>query len=122
MLLIHDDQPEVPYRREEGRTGADDHTDLPPPDPLPLVVPGAPGDAAVEDGDLPLRKPAADAGEELRRQGDLRDEVDRAAVAPEDLGDGLEVDLRLAASRHAVEEAGGETDLRRGTGGSLPAR
>ncbi len=61
MLLVHDDQPEVPHRRKEGRPGADDHPDLPPSDPLPLIVPGAPGDAAVEDRDLPLRKPAADA-------------------------------------------------------------
>ena len=108
MLFVHDDQTEVTHRRKEGRPGADDHPDLPPPDPLPLIVPDAPGDAAVDDRDLPLRKPAADAREELRRKGDLRDEVNRAAAAPEDLRDSPEVYLRLAASRHPVEKAGGE--------------
>ncbi len=109
VLLIHDDQPEVPDRRKKGRPGADDQTDIAAPEPFPLVIPHAPGDAAVEDGDLPLRKPFADAGEELRREGDLRDEIDRAAAVPKDLIDGLEVNLGLAASRHAMEEERGET-------------
>ena len=54
-------------------------------------------------------KSAPDAGDELCREGDLRDKVDRAAVALKDFGDGSEVDLRLAAPRHTVEETGGET-------------
>ena len=56
MLLINDNQPEVPYRREEGPTGAHHHPDLPSSDPLPLIIPGALGDAAAEDGDLPFRE------------------------------------------------------------------
>ena len=105
MLLVHNDKPEVPDRREKGRPGADDEIDPAAADPLPLIVPGAPGYAAVNDGDLPLREAALDAREKLRREGDLRYKVDRAAAVPEHLIDSPQIDLGFPASRHAVEQS-----------------
>ena len=108
MLFVHDDQAEIPDRGEKGRTGADDQADLALPYPFPLIIPCTLRDAAVKHGHLLPREPIADAGDQLGREGDFRDEVDRAARAIKDLGDGPEIDFRLAAARHAVEKAGGE--------------
>jgi hypothetical protein len=109
VLFIHDDQAKIPDRRKKSRSGADDQTDIAAAELFPLIIPRALGDAAVNDGDLLLREPFTDAGKKLRREGDLRDKIDRAAAAPKNFIDGPEVHFGLAASRHAVEEAGGET-------------
>ena len=63
MLLVHDDQPERPDRREDRRPRADDDVDVAAPDALPLVVALAVGQAAVLDRDALAER----AAEERRR-------------------------------------------------------
>ncbi len=68
---------------------------------------------------MPFRRAAAEAlreaFEELHRQRDLRQQDQHLLVRAQRLGDRLEIDFRLARSRHAVEQADRET-LRRHIG------
>ncbi len=61
----------------------------------------------MEDGDG-VAEAGPEAVAELRGEGDLRDEDDRPAAVVEGRGDGLEVDLGLAAAGDPVEEGDGE--------------
>ena len=103
VLLVHDDEPEVGHRGEDGRAGADDDPRLPRPDALALVAPLGLGQRGVQHRDA-LAEACREAAQRLRRQGDLRHEHDRPAAAPERRRAGLEVDLGLAAARRAVQE------------------
>ncbi|UUY02080.1 hypothetical protein LRS13_15305 [Svornostia abyssi] len=70
---------------------------------MPLVAALGGGELGVQDGD---RVPEAigEAGDDLRGQGDLRDEDDRRAPAGERRRGRLEVDLGLARPGDAVQE------------------
>src|SRR5262249_12604987 len=58
---------------------------------------------------VPFRRPGAEtrgeAVKKLRGQGDFRQEYKPLARLSEDLGDRLEIDLRLARSGHAFEQS-----------------
>ena len=103
VLLVDDDQPEIGNRREHRGARSDDHPRVALPDAPPLVVPLPRRELAVQHGHRPPEaRPRGP--QEHRRQADLGDEDDRAAAPFERRLDGTEVDLRLAAAGHAVEQ------------------
>ena len=59
----------------------------------------------MEHGD-PLAKPGAEPAYGLGGQGDLRHQHNGRASRRKGLGNGLQIDLRLAAARYAVEQKG----------------
>ena len=103
MLLVDADDAEPRQRREHRRARADDDRRLAGDDPLALVAPLGVGQRRVEDGDA-VAEALAEAAERLRREGDLRDEDDRAEPTLERRGAGPEVDLGLAAPGRAGEQ------------------
>ena len=103
MLFVHDDEPEIADGREDGGTGADDDARLAASDPLALVPPLRLAERRVQNRDA-LAETGSEPTHRLRRQGDLGDEHDCSEPASERRCTGLEVDLRLAASRRAVQE------------------
>jgi len=108
VLLVYDDQAQVPDGREDGRPGAHDDLRLAPGDPAPLVVAQRRPDPAVQDGDLLRGKPAFQPAHKLGRQRDLRDEVQDSAAPADCFGDGVDVHLRLSAARDAVQQVRGK--------------
>ena len=103
VLLVDDDEAGVGERREERRPGADDHVRLAPADEVPLVEALARREARVEDGDV-VAEAAAEAADRLGRERDLGNEHEGAAALFQRMFDGVEVDLRLARARDAVDE------------------
>ena len=103
VLLVDDDEAEAPIGQEQGRAGARHHLHLAVGDAGEEPLAPAPGDAR-----MPRRRPrpeaAGEAVEELAREGDLGHQDQGLAVVPHRLGDGLEIDLRLARARHALEQ------------------
>jgi hypothetical protein len=103
VLLVDADQADSAHRREHGRACADDDARRPARDPLPFVPPLRLREARVQDRDgVPEARP--EASDRLRRERDLGHEHDRPEAPLERRRGGLEVDLRLAAARGAVEE------------------
>ena len=105
VLLVADDQPELRYRREHRRAGADHDPRLARGDSLALVAALGDGQMRVQHGDL-LAEALAEATERLRRQRDLGHQHDRALAALERGGASLQVDLGLTAAGRAVEQEG----------------
>ena len=103
MLLVHHDEAEVLDRREDRRAGAYDDPRLAFAYAPPLVEALAVRERAVKDGDA-LAEARGEALDRLRRERDLRDEDDGSPALREHGGDGLQIDLGLARSRHAEEE------------------
>ena len=107
VFLVHDDQAERLHRREDGRARADDDPRAALANLVPLVVPLAGGQMAVQHRDQRLQRagtePRLEALDRLRRERDLRHEDDRALALFQRVGDGLQIDLRLAAAGDAVE-------------------
>src|ERR687887_651546 len=90
-------------RRDAAAVEKQDRLFPPRRDPLPLVAPLRVRQSRVEQSDA-VAEAGPEAAQRLRREGDLRDEHDRAAPALERRRARLEVDLRLAAAGGAVEE------------------
>ena len=115
VLLVHDDEPQVPHGREDGRAGAHDDADLargerqPAVEPLPLPEVAVPDNAPVAGGDR--LQPRPQPGDGLRRQGHLGHQHDDAAPGLEGSLDGAQVHLRLAGARDPVQE--GDPELPR---------
>ena len=103
VLLVDADEPEPRQRREDRRSGSDDHRRRAGGDPFALVTPLRLGQPGMKDGDA-IAEPGAEASERLRRQRDLRDEHDRAVAARDGRCAGLEIHLGLAAAGRAVEQ------------------
>ena len=82
-------------------------SDLPAADALPLVVALAVGQPAVLDRH-PLAERCTEGRGDCRRQRDLRNEHEHLPVAPQDGCGQPQVDLGLAAGRHAVQHHGPE--------------
>ena len=86
VLLVDDDQPQVPDRGEDGRAGPDDDPRLaggerePAVEPLALAQVAVPDDAPVARGDR--GEPGPQPGDALRGQRDLGNEVDRRFRRP----------------------------------------
>ncbi len=78
MFFIDDDEPEVFQRREDGAAGADDDARAARLNLVPLVVPLAFREPAVQDCDhvFGFREAAFETLDRLRRERDLRDEHD----------------------------------------------
>ena len=106
VLLVDDDQPELPRRCENGRPDADDDLDLARGDALPVPMPFGVAEVAVEDGDP--GEPATEPSDRLRRQADLGDQHDRLPSPRHDPLDRRKVDLGLAAAGHSVDQERGE--------------
>ncbi len=108
VLLIHDDEAEVLQRGEDGAAGADDDVGAAFMDLIPFVMALAVGEVAVEHGDAlaALGEAGLEALDGLRGEADFGDEDERGLALLEDPGDGLEIDLRLAAAGDTVEEHG----------------
>ena len=106
VLLIHDHDPKLFHRRKNRRTRADGHARRTAADAMPLVVPLAFAEVRVQHRDLVPRRSEArlEALDRLRRERDFRHEQNRAEPAFEHALDGLEVDLRLSAAGHTVEQ------------------
>ena len=107
VLLIDDDEPEIGEGQEQGRAGADHKLRL-------VLRHRAPDPAALRRRQprMPFGGPGAEAllaaGDELAGQRDLGHEHQRLLAAFETLGDGLEIDLRLARAGDAVEQGYGK--------------
>ena len=108
MLLVHHDEPQVVQRREHGGSRADDDVDVAAADPLPLIVALAVGQAAVLDRDAVAERFPHERGDG-RRQRDFRHEHQRGAAGGANLGGEAQVNLRLAASRHSVQQGDPES-------------
>ncbi len=106
VLLIDHDEAEPVQRREDGRPRADDDARAPGADVLPLIVPLARGEMAVQHGDADFLPDEARAKmlDCLRRERDFRHEHQRAFTQRQHLRDGLQINFRLAAAGHAVEQ------------------
>ncbi len=103
VLLVDDDQPDVGERRHDRQPRPDDDVDVARPDPPPLVGPLPFPEPRVDERD-PSVEVRAQPVDERQRQRDLGDEDERRAAGLERAGDGLDVDRRLAAAGHAVEQ------------------
>ena len=107
VLLVDHDHAQPLQRREQGRAGADHDHRLAAPDAAPLVETLAVGKPGVQDGDAAVEA-ALEAADQLRGERDLRHQHQRALAGGQGDGDGLQIDLGLAASGDAVQEEGGE--------------
>ncbi len=103
LLLVDADEPQSRQRREDRRACADHDRRLAGRDAFPLVAPLRLRQSRVEASDA-VSEAVAEAGERLRREGDLGNEDDRAEPALEGGGTGPQVDLRLATAGLAVKE------------------
>ena len=98
MLLVEDDEAELVERQEQRRAGADHGADR-------AVHHAAPGAGALgrRHVGVPLAGPRAEAAleavEEAVGERDLGQEDQRLPAGAQGVGDGLEEDLGLAASR-----------------------
>ena len=102
VLLVDDDEPESPDRREERAAGADGDVDLAGAESTPHRVALARRERRVQDRDV-VAEARAEARDELGRERDLGHEDDGAAPLLARGGDGPQVDLGLSAARHAVQ-------------------
>ena len=106
VLFIDDDQAELFQGGKNGAARADDNARAAVVDLVPLVMPFAFGEMTVEHRHLLLhrRKPALEALDGLRSERDFRHQHDGALAAVEHALDALQIDLRLAAAGHAMEQ------------------
>ena len=102
VLFVDDDQPEIRLRREHRRPRADHDVVAPVGDAVPLVEQLAVAQAAVQHGHA--LEPLAEAPHRLRRQRDLRHQHDRPPPGRDAAIERVEVHLRLAAARDAVQQ------------------
>ena len=103
VLLVHDDETHVRERREQGGARANHDVRGTRADHVPLVEAFAGRKSGVEDGHI-VAEAAPEAADRLSRERDLRHEDDGTPPLRTDTFDGIEVDLRLAGSRDAVDE------------------
>ena len=103
VLFIDHDQPDVFKRREDGGSRADDNADLALPNAVPLIVPLAVRESAVLDGH-PLPEPALNrpATTGVRPISGTSTRTRRPAAVT--VRRQPQIDLRLAAASHAVQE------------------
>ena len=85
MLLVNDDEPQPPRRREDRRAGAHDHFHLTRRDALPVPMTLDVAQMTVQHGH-PI-KPPAEPADRLRSEADLGNQHDRLAAPGHDLLD-----------------------------------
>ncbi len=103
MLFVHDDQPQVWLRGEDGAARPDDHGVVAIADAPPLVELLAQRQTAVHHRHL-AGEALGEAPHRLWRQGYLRHQNDAPLAQGHCLLQGLKVDLRLAAAGDAMQE------------------
>ena len=105
LLFIQNDEPEVLQRCKHRAARAQHDAHLTAADALPLVVALGERQRAVQHRDVTaeLRRKAA---QHLRRQRDLRHEQHGGLAARERFFDEPDIDLRLAAGGHAMQQRG----------------
>ena len=110
VLLVHDDEAERFDRRKDGRARADDDPRAALANLVPFVVALAGGQMAVQHRHQRLQRAGAEPRLEpldgLRRERDFRHEHNRALAVFQGVGDGLQINLGLAAAGDAVQEEG----------------
>ena len=108
VLFVHDDQPQRIDRRENGRAGADDDAGASLADFMPFIVALAGRQMAVQHRHHRAQRAGTEPGLEpldrLRGQRNLRHQDDAALAALQCVGQGLQIDLRLAAAGHPVQQ------------------
>ena len=112
VFLVDHDQAGVGQRQEHRRAGANHHPCLPAPGRGPDPGTFAVGQARVQRMHRHAQ-PGAEAGQGLRGQADFRHQHQRLAAARQAIGDGLQVDLGLAAAGDAFEQERGEAGVGR---------
>jgi hypothetical protein len=111
VLLVDHDQPGLGQRHEHRRARADDHPGLAAPG-------GGPDPGALAVGQTRVQRvhrhaeAAAEALQGLRGQADLGHQHQRLLPRRQAIGDGVQVDLGLAAAGDAVEQRGREAAAR----------
>ncbi len=103
LLFVHHQEPEVGDRGEERRARAEDHTRLPQPHPLPLLLALAGAEPRVQDRQA-LAEALLDRPRQRRHQRDLGHQQDHRAAGGERLVRRAQVDLGLARAGHALEQ------------------
>ena len=104
VLFVDHDDAELRERSKQGAPGADDHIDLTSPGALPLIRFLVVGERRVHHR-YPLAKIAIEPQQRLVSQGDLGNEHDRFPAAIDDPLDDRNIDLCLAASGNAMDQA-----------------
>ena len=104
VLLVHDDQADALERREHRRPRADDDVDVAAADPLPLVVPLAVGERRCAARPRARRTPRGTATTIAGVSAISGTSISTRRPDVADGGRQPQVDLRLAAARHAVHE------------------
>ena len=107
MLLVDDQQAKFGKRQEQGGAGADHRAHLALRHTPPGALAGARGDAGVPFA-RPRPEARLEAVEELRRQRDFRNQNKHLPPGFQRLRDRLEIDLRLAGPRHALDQRDGK--------------
>ncbi len=105
VLLVDDDEARRRQRCEHRRARADDEARFAAIRASPRVESLALGDGRVQHGEL-FAEAVAQSAHELRRQADLRHEQQSLPAGRELRRDEPQVDLGLAAARHAVQQIG----------------
>ena len=114
LLLVQNQQPQIPQGGEHGGAGTDDHPGLTAPHPLPLVVPLPRPQGRVEHSDV-VPEVGGENAQELGGQGDLGHQHHGGTAPGQCLIDQPEIHLGLAAARHPVQQGGsGSSDRRQG--------
>ena len=105
VFFVDDDEAEILDRAEDRGAGSDDELHFSLAEIFPRRRPFSEAAPVVENGDF-LGEAGAEPLDRLRRQRDLGDEEDRAFSLLERRRDRLQIDLRFAASRDAINQVG----------------
>ena len=111
VLLVHDDELEVRQRREHRRARAHHHVERAAAGQLPVAPPLAHRQVRVEQAD-PRREAPAERRHDLGAQRHLGHQHQRLPARLARGVGGAQVDLGLAARRHAVQQQRGEAAAR----------
>ena len=103
MRFVDDDEPQMGHRGEDCRTRAHDDGRLPADDAFVLARPLSGREPAVQHAHA-RAQPRSQTGDGLHGEGDLGNEHDGSVTAAQDVVQQGEVDLGLAAARHAPQE------------------
>ena len=103
LLLVQDNHSQVFQRGEHRAAGTQNHPNLSPLDPLPLVVALAEAERAVEHGHL-VAEVGGKALQHLGRQSNLRHQDHAGLSIGNDLLEQTDIDLRLSAAGDAEEQ------------------
>ncbi len=102
VFLVDDDQPRMRSRSEDRTAGTHHHLHPAGGDPLPVAMAFGIGQVAVQHGHR--IEPGTEAADGLRCEADFRNQDDHLPAVRNHLAHGADVDLRLPAAGHAVQQ------------------